>query len=137
MVRPIISTALLSLLILAANVSFAGQSPDMVFVEGGEFMMGNVFGDDDDKQKPPHKVSLDSFYIGEHEITVGEFRSFIEATGYLTSAETDSGALVFDEGARRQVRKQDTACRRRPSGSALPVVATRISGTRGVEVMPL
>jgi formylglycine-generating enzyme required for sulfatase activity len=124
MVRTIIHVALLSLLILAGSVSYAGRSSDMVFIEGGEFMMGDVFGDGDDEQKPPHKVRLDSFYIGKHEVTVGEFRGFVEATGYLTSAETDSGALVFDEGARRQVRKQD-ACWSKPyhdQGDRHPVV---------------
>lgn len=44
----------------------------MVRVEGGEFMMGATAeqGDDAwDNEKPKHKVSLDSFYIGETQVT--------------------------------------------------------------------
>ncbi|MBO5728490.1 MAG: SUMF1/EgtB/PvdO family nonheme iron enzyme [Paludibacteraceae bacterium] len=44
----------------------------MVRVEGGEFMMGATAeqGDDArDNEKPAHKVSLDSYYIGETQVT--------------------------------------------------------------------
>nr|HPN38477.1 SUMF1/EgtB/PvdO family nonheme iron enzyme [Melioribacteraceae bacterium] len=39
----------------------------MVFVEGGEFLMGSNDGDDD--EKPVHKVKVNSFYIGKFEVT--------------------------------------------------------------------
>lgn len=29
------------------------------------------------------------FYVGIHEVTIAQFRTFVEATGYLTDAETD------------------------------------------------
>lgn len=44
----------------------------MKYVEGGEFMMGATAeqGDDVwDNEKPVHKVSLDSYYIGETQVT--------------------------------------------------------------------
>ena len=44
----------------------------MIRVEGGEFMMGATAeqeGDADDREKPAHRVSLDSFYIGETQVT--------------------------------------------------------------------
>ncbi|MBO5345490.1 MAG: formylglycine-generating enzyme family protein [Paludibacteraceae bacterium] len=44
----------------------------MIRVEGGEFMMGATAeqGDDAyDNEKPAHKVSLDSYYIGETQVT--------------------------------------------------------------------
>ena len=44
----------------------------MKYVEGGEFMMGATAeqeGDADDREKPAHRVSLDSFYIGETQVT--------------------------------------------------------------------
>lgn len=43
----------------------------MKYVEGGSFMMG-VFDNDDkayDREKPSHKVHLDSYYIGETQVT--------------------------------------------------------------------
>lgn len=61
----------------------------MKYVEGGEFMMGATAeqGDDvDDDEKPAHRVSLDSYYMGETLVTqalweavMGEIeRSFYE-----------------------------------------------------------
>ncbi|MBP7184703.1 MAG: formylglycine-generating enzyme family protein [Saprospiraceae bacterium] len=51
----------------------------MVYVEGGTFLMGcddsrdNVDGGCDTDEKPAHKVSLHSFYIGRYELTQGEW----------------------------------------------------------------
>ena len=39
----------------------------MIFVEGGEFLMGS--NDGDDNEKPVHKVKVNSFYIGKFEVT--------------------------------------------------------------------
>ncbi len=44
----------------------------MVYVEGGSFNMGSNDGDDD--EKPVHKVTVSSFYIGKHEVTQKEWR---------------------------------------------------------------
>ena len=43
----------------------------MKYVEGGSFMMGALDDDDEafDDEKPSHKVDLDSFYIGETQVT--------------------------------------------------------------------
>jgi formylglycine-generating enzyme required for sulfatase activity len=59
--------------------------PLMVSVEGGTFMMGNISGTSD--ERPLHKVSVNNFQIGEYEVTISEFKRFIDATGYKTDAE--------------------------------------------------
>ena len=46
----------------------------MVFIKGGCFEMGDQFGEGDSDEKPVHGVCVDDFYMGEHEVTVGEFR---------------------------------------------------------------
>ena len=43
-----------------------------------------------------HEVTLDAFAIGRNPLTVGEFRRFVEATGYQTEAEQQGGAYVYD-----------------------------------------
>ena len=54
-----------------------------VYVEGGTFMMGNKDGDDDEKSV--HSVTLDSFYMCDHEVTQKEFRDVIGSIpGYST-----------------------------------------------------
>jgi|SRR5690606_2260905 len=59
---------------------------EMVFVEGGSFMMGNPGGWSVRKDTwPPHKVTLDSFYIQKYEVTNRDFDLFRKATGYTSS----------------------------------------------------
>ena len=58
---------------------------DYVLVEGGCYIMGSTKGRDN--ERPPHKVCLDDFYIGAHEVTVAEYRKFLEETTYITKAE--------------------------------------------------
>jgi formylglycine-generating enzyme required for sulfatase activity len=55
-------------------------------------------GADLQDERPAHPVQLTrSFWIGAHEVTVGQFRAFVEATDYKTDAEQESrGALVFN-----------------------------------------
>lgn len=64
------------------------QEPEMVYIQGGEFQMGSPKGETgregDERQ---HPVSVGNFYLGKAEITVGEFRRFVAATGYKTNAE--------------------------------------------------
>ncbi len=59
----------------------------MVLVPGGSFVMGgdSVWGQRD--EFPRHRVQVSSFYIDRHEVTNAQFRAFVEATGYVTTAE--------------------------------------------------
>ncbi|MBI5376335.1 MAG: SUMF1/EgtB/PvdO family nonheme iron enzyme [Candidatus Schekmanbacteria bacterium] len=41
----------------------------MVFIRGGEFEMGDTFGNGNSDEKPAHTVRLDDFYMGETEVT--------------------------------------------------------------------
>ena len=66
-----------------------------VFVKGGCFRMGDVFRDIPSSEKPVHEVCLDAFYMGRHEVTVGEFRMFVNATGYKTEAEQQDGCHAW------------------------------------------
>ena len=60
---------------------------EMVLIPGGRFLMG---GDDDQAWRdeyPKHMVVVDSFWMDVHEVTNAQFSAFVEATGYLTTAE--------------------------------------------------
>ena len=50
-------------------------------------------------EKPAHKVTISkAFWMGRYEVTVGQFRRFVEATGYKTDAEKGTrykGAMVM------------------------------------------
>ncbi|MCP4727435.1 MAG: formylglycine-generating enzyme family protein [bacterium] len=60
---------------------------DMVLVKGGTFEMGDVFNEGGESERPVHPVTLNNFYIAKYEITVGEFRRFVDETGFVTNAE--------------------------------------------------
>lgn len=77
------------------DAACSDQSDDMAFVEGGSFAMGNEYEGGDDDERPVHTVRLDSYYIGKHEVTVGQFKRFVEAANYITTAEQGEGASVF------------------------------------------
>ncbi|MBN2664784.1 MAG: formylglycine-generating enzyme family protein [Bacteroidales bacterium] len=73
---------LLTLIILLTTFTvFAQSEPEMVFVKGGTFSMGNPFSDKlrsgEDDERPVHKVKVNDFYIGKYEITVRQYKEFI------------------------------------------------------------
>ena len=55
----------------------AKDGKEMMYVPAGEFVMGS---NDDDDEKPPHTVYLDSFYIDRYPVTNAEYKKFVDAT---------------------------------------------------------
>ena len=49
---------------------------------GGTFLMGS--DDFYPEERPVHQVTVDGFWMDEHQVTVAEFRRFVKATGYVT-----------------------------------------------------
>lgn len=65
--------------------SFLGSdNAPMVYVKGGTFKMGT---DDFEDASPVHDVTVDGFWMDEHEVTNAQFSRFVSATGYQTVAE--------------------------------------------------
>ena len=46
---------------------------------------------------PRHKVCVDGFWMGKHEVTRGIFRQFVNATEYQTDAEKQGVARIFNQ----------------------------------------
>ena len=72
--------------------------PEMVWIPAGEFKMGDIQGGGYSTEKPVHTVSVDSFYMGKYEVTVGEFRDFIKDTGYKTDADKKGSCYSYKNG---------------------------------------
>lgn len=68
---------------LAAPVCHPGRTP--VQIEPGEFVMGS--NQTYREEGPARTVRVSGFWIDPTEVTVGQFRAFVEATGYVTLAE--------------------------------------------------
>lgn len=81
------------------------MGPTMMVLPAGEFLIGSskVEAGRNNNEGPQRKVTLDTpIAISQTEITVAQFRQFVDATGYITRAEKepDVGCRIFDEGWR-------------------------------------
>ena len=59
----------------------------MVGVNGGRFRMGCVSGLACRDNEPVREVSIEPFAMSVYEVTRGDFRRFVEQTGYVTDGE--------------------------------------------------
>jgi formylglycine-generating enzyme required for sulfatase activity len=50
---------------------------EMVFVKGGCYKMGDIFGNGGPVEKPAHEVCMDDFYIGKYEVTQGQWKNLM------------------------------------------------------------
>lgn len=77
----------------SAAASAAGDEPPvqapegMIWIPGGAFVMGGVGPEARRDELPRHRVRVDGFFVGEHEVTNADFERFVDATGYRTIAE--------------------------------------------------
>ena len=99
--------------------TFAGRKSGVVtnsigmkfrLIPAGEFMMGSAVpaaelakrfeakSEDFEDEFPRHRVQISRpFFLGQHEVTVGQFRRFVTDTGHRTEAERDGkGTFGFD-----------------------------------------
>ena len=66
---------------------FSVFESEMIYIPAGDFDMGNSGVGDDATygyadEFPQHSVALSGYYIGKYEVTRGEYRAFMTATGY-------------------------------------------------------
>jgi formylglycine-generating enzyme required for sulfatase activity len=94
-----------------ADLEKAGVKPDpfintlgmkLTPIPPGMFFMGSADNDlgHEKQEGPRHEVVLTRpFYLGVHEVTVGQFRAFVKDKGYQTDTERKGGAnRVFPDG---------------------------------------
>lgn len=110
-------------------MSGGGRGPQMAVVPHGAFTMGAAADEPDssDHEKPAHVVRFErGFGLSIREITVGEFRRFIAATGHRTRAERRGFSMVYDERSNNFVRRSGVAWHSdylgRPADDGLPVI---------------
>ena len=69
----------------AVEVKSLAPEQELVRIEGGSFRMGSE--EHYREEGPVRQVTVGSFMIGRTEVTNTEFAEFVEATGYVTTAE--------------------------------------------------
>ena len=59
----------------------------MVLIPSGDFKMGSEGDQAREDESPMHLVHVDAFWMDQTEVTNAQFKAFVEATGYITTAE--------------------------------------------------
>ena len=90
----LIGLTCITIIILFFNCQRSKTYPGMVLIPAGSFMMGDANGQD--MEKPVHEVELDAFYMDTHEVTIEEFKNFVDATHYVTDAEKKDGCFIWN-----------------------------------------
>lgn len=115
---PTVMTAtcgVVSMVLASALVACAGardghvvRHKDLVYVEGGTFLMGDVLADGHQlmlAETPVHDVEVGGFHISRYEVTVGQFHTFVRATGHRSPDETDDKAQDGQESQPDESRR--------------------------------
>src|SRR5262245_49875115 len=67
--------------------------PDMAWIPGGTFLMGSKHHYPE--EAPVHEETVGAFWMDQHLVTNDEFRTFVEATRYVTIAERVPDAAQY------------------------------------------
>lgn len=55
----------------------------MVYIPAGRFTRGSNVGKGEEKDEiPEHEVHLDAYWMGKYEVTLGQYKEFVAATGH-------------------------------------------------------
>lgn len=65
----------------------ATRPAGMVWIPAGQFTMGTDDPHSMANERPAHRERVEGFWIDEHDVTNADFRKFVTATGYVTTAE--------------------------------------------------
>ncbi|MBA3662218.1 MAG: formylglycine-generating enzyme family protein [Gammaproteobacteria bacterium] len=82
-----ILVALMTILFYLYSRNDDASRTAMVWIPGGEFMMGNNTRFAHANEKPQHKVRINGFWMDKTDVTNAQFSEFVKATGYRTTAE--------------------------------------------------
>ena len=73
------------------------EPPEMRFVAGGVFEMGDAFGEGEDDELPVHLVGLSPFWIGTTEVTNAQFAQVLNWAHDRGLIQDDMTGVVYNE----------------------------------------
>ena len=83
------------------STSSSAQRPSIEWatIPAGDFTMGSPASEPDRlDNETRHQVTLSAFKMSKHEITLGQFKAFVDATGYVTDSDKAtaySGSFIW------------------------------------------
>lgn len=79
---------------------------EFIYVPGGIFEMGDVFGDGCEDELPVHEVELDSFYLGKFPVTQKEWQTIMNGNpSYFQNGSRKPVEQVRWDGALRFIQR--------------------------------
>lgn len=105
------------------------RGPVLVVIPHGAFRMGAADGEADatDAERPARNIRFErGLAVSRTEVTVGEFRRFVAATGHRTRAERRGFSIAYDERSGNLTRRSRVDWRHdyagNPAADDLPVI---------------
>lgn len=105
------------------DITSTELSKGMVWIPEGQFLMGSEGPQARPDEGPVHMVKVNGFWIDQTEVTNSQFASFVEATGYITTAEK---AVDWEE-----MKKQLPPETPKPHDSLLQAASLTFKSTNG------
>ena len=110
-------------------LDISGRAPPVVVIPTGQFVMGSPADESGhrDNEEPQRLVRIDvGFALGQSEVTVGQFREFVQASAYVSDADKLGTSAVYEESSGRIADRRGMTWRNdyrgERAGENLPVV---------------
>ncbi len=97
-----------------------GRGPRMVVIPVGRFLMGSPESEEgrNRNEGPQRELRIaKGFALGQTEVTVGDFRAFVEATDFVTEVEREGRSDTYEERTGRLVLRRGVNWQRDYKGS--------------------
>ena len=109
--------------------------PDMVYIAGGTFQMGDPFSEGDLDERPVHTVTLDSFYMGKYEVTYAQYCQYLNSA--LGSSIYVFGGVVYGSGNNQPYCDTSTSISYNQIAYSGGVFSVRTKGGRNMSNDPM
>lgn len=88
--------AILVTMLIAPTMSAQKPTIEWAEIPAGTFTMGSPESEAyREKDETEHQVTLSAFKMSKYEVIVGQFKAFVDATGYITDADKGGGSYIW------------------------------------------